>query len=77
MVNKPARVVAATSVNFAKSIRTDRAAGAFANDQVELEIFHRRIEHFFHLRVKTVNFVNKQHIALFQIGEQRRQIARL
>jgi len=43
VVNSPMRVVAATRVNFARSILTDLAAGPFTDDQIKLKIFHRRI----------------------------------
>ena len=48
-----------------------------ADDEVELEILHRRIEHFLDRRVEAVDLVDEQHVALFEIGEQRREIARL
>ncbi len=50
--------------------------GAFADDEIELEILHRRIEHFLHHRREAMNFINEQNVALFQIGEQCREIAR-
>jgi glycerol-3-phosphate dehydrogenase len=48
-----------------------------ADDQVELEILHRRIEHLLHGRAEAVDLVDEQHVALFQIGEQRREVAGL
>ena len=48
-----------------------------ADDEVELEILHRRIEHFFHRRVEAVDLVDEQHVALLEIGEERRKIAGL
>ena len=49
----------------------------FADDQVELEILHRRIENFLYGRIKAMDFVDEQHIVRLEIGQQRRQIARL
>ena len=49
----------------------------FADDQVELKILHRRIEDFLHRRIEPVDLVDEQHVALFEIGEQRREIAGL
>ena len=48
-----------------------------ADDQVELEILHRRIEDFLDRRIEPVDLVDEQHVALFEIGEQRREIAGL
>jgi len=47
------------------------------DDDVELIIFHRRVEHLFNRRVQPVNFVDKQHVAFLQVGKQCRQIAGL
>ena len=48
-----------------------------ADDQIELEILHRRIEHLLDRRIEPVDLVDEQHVALFEIGEQRREIAGL
>ena len=48
-----------------------------ADDQVELEILHRRIEDFLDRRIEPVDLVDEQHVALFEIGQQRREIAGL
>ena len=54
----------------------DRAgAGSFADHKIEFVIFHRRIEDFFHHRIEAVDFVDEQHIARFEIGEDRGKIA--
>ena len=47
-----------------------------ADDQVELEILHRRIENFLDGRVQPVNLVDEQHIARLQVGQQRGKVAR-
>ena len=48
-----------------------------ADDQVELEVLHRRIEDLLDRRIEPVDLVDEQHVALFQIGEQRREVAGL
>ena len=50
---------------------------SFADDEVELEILHRRIEDFLHRRIEPVDFVDEQHVARFEIGELRRKVAGL
>ena len=51
--------------------------GAIANDEIELEVLHRGIKNFLHRRVEPVDFVDEQYIALFEIGQQRGEIAGL
>ena len=46
----------------------------FANHDVDLVIFQRGVEDFFHHGRQAVDFVDKQHITRFQIGQQRRQV---
>jgi hypothetical protein len=53
-------------VNFAESIFTERAAGTLADDEVELEILHRRIEHLLDRRVEPMDFVDEQNVALLR-----------
>ena len=48
---------------------------AFADHDVDLEIFQRRVEDFLHHRAETVDFVDEQHIVGLEVGEQRGQIA--
>jgi hypothetical protein len=75
LVSMPARVVAPTRVK-GRQIKFDRArCRAFANHDVELEVLHCRIQHFFDDRRQSMDFIDEQHIARFQIGQQRRQIA--
>ena len=47
----------------------------FADDEVELEILHGRIEDLLHRRIQAMDLVDEQHVAGLQIGQQRRQIA--
>ena len=77
LVSSPARVVAPTSVNL-REVDLHRARRRpLADDQVELEILHRRIEDFLDRRIEPVDLVDEQDVALFEIGEQRREIAGL
>ena len=50
---------------------------SLADDEIELEILHRGIEHFLHRRTEAMDFVDEQDVALFEIGQQRREIAGL
>ena len=61
-----------------RQIDLDRARRRpFADDQVELVILHRRIEDFLDRRVEPVDLVDEQHVAVFEIGEQRGEVAGL
>ena len=61
-----------------REIDLDRARRrSFADDEVELEILHGGIEDFLDRRIEPVDLVDEQHVALFEIGEQRREIAGL
>jgi hypothetical protein len=51
--------------------------GTLVNDDVEFEILHRRIEILLDGRLEAMNFVDEQHIAIFEIGQQPGQIAGL
>ena len=48
-----------------------------ADDEVELEILHGGIEDLLHRRIEPVDLVDEEHVALLEIGEQRREIAGL
>ncbi len=50
---------------------------SLADDQVELKIFQRRIKDFLHRRIEPVDLVDEQHVAVFEIGEQRGEVAGL
>ena len=77
VVSRPARVVAPISVNGARSILTERAAGPGADDEVELEILHRGIEDFLDRRIEAMDFVDEQHVARLEIGELGGEVAGL
>ena len=77
LVSSPARVVAPTSVKR-RQIDLHRARRrALADDEVELEILHGRIEDFLDRRIEPVDFVDEQHVARLEIGEQRGEVAGL
>ena len=46
-----------------------------ADHDIERSIFHRGIEDFLDHRAEPVNFVDKQDIAVFEVGEQGRKVA--
>ena len=48
-----------------------------ADDEVELEILHRRIENLLDRRVEPMNLVDEQNVPRLEIGELSREIARL
>jgi len=48
-----------------------------ADDEIELEILHCRIEDLLDRRRQPVDLVDEEHVAWFEIGEERREIARL
>ena len=77
LVRSPARVVAPTSVNRDKIDLHRARRRPLADDEIELEILHRRIEDFLDRRIEPVDFVDEEHVALLEIGQQRREIAGL
>ena len=48
-----------------------------ADDEVELVVLHRGIEDFLDRGIEPVDLVDEQHVALLEIGEQRREVAGL
>ena len=48
-----------------------------ADDEVELEILHRRIEDFLDRRIEPMDLVDEQDVALFEIGELGGEVAGL
>ena len=70
-------MVAPTRVNW-REVDLDRARRRpFADDEVELEILHGRIEDFLDRRIEAVDLVDEEHVALFEVGEQRGEVAGL
>src|SRR5882672_10138767 len=45
------------------------------DDEIKLEILHGGIENFLDRRIEPVDLVDEQHVALFEVGEQRREVA--
>ena len=61
-----------------RQVDLDRARRRpLADDQVELVVLHRRIEDFLDRRVEPVDLVDEEHVALFEIGQLRREVAGL
>ena len=57
-------------------LEADRASGRpLADDDIEGEVFHRRVEHLFYGAPQAVDFVNKEHIPLAQVGKDRGQVS--
>ena len=48
---------------------------ALADDQVELEVLHRRVEHFLDRRLQAVDLVDEQDVARLQVGQDGGQVA--
>ena len=48
-----------------------------ADDEIELEVLHGRIKDFLDRRIEPVDLVDEQHVARFQISDQRGEIAGL
>ena len=72
----PVRVVAPTSVKLSSFMRSVRGGRALAHHEIDVEIFHRRIEHFFDRPRQPVDLVDEQHVAVLQVGEDRREVTR-
>ena len=49
--------------------------GAFADDQVELEILHRRVQHLLDGGLQAVDLVDEQHVPGLQVGQDGREVA--
>ena len=71
------RVVAPTMVNLGRLSWMLRAAGSAADDDIEREILHGRVENFLHRPAQPVNLVDEENIALAQVGQDGGQIAGL
>ena len=76
-VSSPARVVAPISVNALQRQLHRSRAGPLPDHDVELEVLHRRVEDFLDRRAHPVDLVDEQHVARLQVGEDRREVARL
>ncbi len=49
--------------------------GSLADQDVQLEVLHGRVEDLFHRPVQTVDLVDEQDIAVLEVGEQGGQVA--
>ncbi len=65
------RVVAPTSVNGGRSIVSVRAAAALPHDDVEPEVFERRIEDLLRSAAEPVDLVDEDDVARLDRGEDR------
>jgi hypothetical protein len=52
-------------------------ARALADHDVGLEVLHRRVQMLFDHRAEPVDLIDEQHLALFEVGEDRDQVAGL
>ena len=68
-------MVAPTSVNGGRSMRTRARRRPLADDQVELEIFHRRVEHFLDRRLQAMDFVDEQDIPGLEVCQDCGEVA--
>ncbi len=58
-----------------RQVETDRTrGGSLADEDVELEVLHGGVEHFFHGPREPVDLVDEQHVTGLQIREDRRQV---
>ena len=71
-VNSPVRVVAPTSVKRGRS----RRRRSLPHHDVESEVLERGVEHLLHHAVQAMDLVDEQHVALFEVREDGREIAR-
>src|SRR5207248_4646548 len=61
----------------AREVETDGARRrALADDDVELEVLHGRVQDLFHRAAETVDLVDEEHVAVVEVGEKRGQITR-
>ena len=61
-----------------RQVDADRARRRpLADHQVELAVLHRRIEDLLDRRRQPVDLVDEQHVARLEVGEDRREVARL
>ena len=59
-----------------RQVELDRArGGALADHDVDLEVLHRRVQHFLDHRRQAVDLVDEQHVARLQVGQQRGEVA--
>ena len=60
----------------ARQLEADRTRRrALADDDVELEVFHRRVEHLLDRPRQAVDLVDEEHVAVVEVGEDRGEVA--
>ncbi len=70
-----ARTGGSTDQRKGRQIDFNRARRrAFANHDIQLVIFHSRIEHLFHDRRQTMDLIDKQHVVRLKVGQHRGEI---
>ena len=74
-VSSARRVVAPMSVKRRQGQAHAARARPLADDDVDREVLHRRVEHLLDLPVEAMDLVDEQDIALIQVGQDRDQIA--
>ena len=75
VASRPARVVAPTSVN-GEQVDAHRARRRpLADDQVELEVFHRRVEHFLDRGLQAMDLVDEQDIPGLEVCQDCGEVA--
>ena len=52
------------------------APRVLADDEIELEVLHRRIEDLLDRGVQPVDLVDEEDVAILEIGEERGEVAR-
>ena len=59
-----------------RNVKADGACTRpLADDDVEREVLHRRVQHLLDASGKPVYLINEEHIALAEIRQERREIA--
>ena len=71
----PVRVVAPTRVNSGQVQPDGTGRRALADQDVELEVLHGRVEDLLDRPVQAVDLVDEEHVAVLQVGEERGQVA--
>ena len=76
-VRSPARVVAPINVKPLDRYLDRPCTGALADDDIELEVLHRWVEDLLDHRTHPVDLVDEEYFVLFEVGQNRGQVARL
>ena len=71
----PVRVVAPDQRERRQRETDRRRCRALADDDVELEVLHRRVQDLFDDPRQPMDLVDEQHVAVAELGEDGRQVA--